>query len=345
MSVTSIAITQDNIVSGCNLLAAHSPLVFLIEATGSDFPDYLTVNIKDGSTTIDTFKAVAYQWVAGGQIYIFNADRILRAFMPSIDDQSQADDTISRCTYTGRKLTIEATHELLSDSVEIIPYVAARQRGQTEALTEIYENNTEKTFCFKDRYFYLHYYQQLDASIVLAIDTLTDAIDDAGLYRAKVKKTSLGITTVMAGENESEDKTITIECLPNCSAGLYVKFLDSNNGHYKHWLFNNHYGLEGSTEDIGNIYASATNLLSPYRKDIGKRLGKRYLLTADNLTSEMLEYLSPIGVTPRLYVEINSQWVLCRIAQGNVPNRWRKGNAGSYSLIIEIPDQYTVTML
>jgi hypothetical protein len=345
MSVTSIAITQDNVVSGCNLLAAHSPLIFLIEATGSDFPDYLTVNIKEGTITLDTFKAVAYQWVAGGQIYIFNAERILRAFMPSFDDQSQADDTIARCKYSDRALTIEVTHEALTDSVDIIPYVAARQRGEVEALAGIYDNDAEKVYCFKDRYFYLHYYQQAAASIILAFDSLTDAIEDAGLYRAKIKKTSLGITTVEAGEETAEDKTITVECLPNCSTGLYVKFLDSTNGYYKHWLFNSHYGLESTTEDIGNIYASGTNLLSPYRKDIGKRFGKRYLITADNLSSEMLEYLNPIGTTPRLYVEINGQWVLCRIAQGNVPNRWRKGNAGSYSLIIEISDQYTVTML
>jgi hypothetical protein len=345
MSVTSVEITQDNIVSSCNLLATHQPLVFIIEALGTDLPDYLTINVKSAAITLGIFKAVSFEAISGGRNYIFNADSILRCYMPHFDDTEQTNDTIELTTYPMRSFMIEVTHEALSDEVAIVGYLASRQRGKTEALTEIYGNDNEKVFCFKDRYTNFHYYKQADTALTLAFGTLTASVTKAGLYRAKRKITTIGASTMAVGTSGSEDKTITIECLPDCSTGLYLKFLDSNNGYYKHWLFNRHYGLEGASEDIGEVLNPAINLTMPSRKAIGKRSTKQYILTADNITSEMLTYLNPIGTSPRVYVYIASSWVLCKVEDAAIPFRFRKGNAGDYSIVISLPEQYNVTML
>lgn len=161
-----------------------------------------------------------------------------------------------------------------------------------------------------------------------------------GINRAAVTFSNVGSNVVNFG-----DKVINVETLPDCPEGLYVKFLDSNNGYYKHWLFNRYYTIEGNAESIGSVINYATQLNQPSMLPIGKRDIVRYILTADGLDEDMMNYLVPVNKSPRVYLQINDVWVLCEVEDGAIPYRKSKKHGGSLTISVRLPGQYNVTML
>ncbi|HPV56713.1 MAG TPA: hypothetical protein PKW61_06265, partial [Tenuifilaceae bacterium] len=84
MAVTSLAITQDNIDNGIDLLATDSPLKFICQLTDTavtppySFPDHVEVEVTDLSTAVVYTGYRSYQFYKKGNIckYIFQADKI-----------------------------------------------------------------------------------------------------------------------------------------------------------------------------------------------------------------------------------------------------------------------------
>lgn len=258
MSVTSITITQGLINGTGNVLAVHSPLYFLAEAEepSGDFPDTLTVNVKSGATTLATYNAYPYSEAGTKRKYIFRGDKVLRRFMLPLNDFEQVDDTVISPGYISRDFTIEATHESLTDSVDIVAYCAARQHGQTEAMTEIYNNDNEKAYSFSGRSFYVHRYGEgeptewSDTPLTFKVKT-----DNAGtsndnqftiptanvfgvIYNYKVERCDAVGTVLETLENQSGSITLTWD-----SAGTYlVKIYPKSDGSgFPRLYFNDRY--------------------------------------------------------------------------------------------------------
>ncbi|HNV51333.1 MAG TPA: FISUMP domain-containing protein [Tenuifilaceae bacterium] len=164
MAVTSLAITQDNIYNGVDLLATDSPLKFICQLTDTavtppySFPDHVEVEVTDLSTAVVYTGYRSYQFYKKGNIckYIFQADKIIRMIMGSFDDPET--DSIQSVNNLVRQFRVKFIHSALNDSVDFFAYRAARQVGQREAMTEIATNGNEIAFGFKDRELYLHYY-------------------------------------------------------------------------------------------------------------------------------------------------------------------------------------------
>ena len=164
MAVTSLAITQDNIYNGVDLLATDSPLKFICQLTDTaptppySFPDYVAVEVTDLLTAVVYTGYRSYQFYKEGNIckYIFQADKIIRMIMGSFDDPET--DTIQGVNNLVRQFRVKFIHSTLNDSVDFFAYRAARQVGQREAMNEIATNENEIAFGFKDRELYLHYY-------------------------------------------------------------------------------------------------------------------------------------------------------------------------------------------
>jgi len=161
MAVTAVTITQDNTIGNNNYLAVHSPLVFLATAavTGTA-PDYLTVNIKEGATTLSTYRVI----LGGGDYqYLFRAERALRQQMlfPLDDPDREIRVVYSTLLYNHyRVLTLEFldVDSTESDSVSLYLFNASRQsRDLFSNLQELYNNTLEEIYVHQDLPYSVHY--------------------------------------------------------------------------------------------------------------------------------------------------------------------------------------------
>ena len=223
MAITSVTIQQDNIVDGCNLLAVHSPLRFTAIVQDSDspysFPDYLDVEITNmfSSTTYTGYKALQYEIIDDKSNYIFHSEKILRSLMADFDDTDRDGDTIEYPPFMVRKFRITFKYLGLSDYVDIYAYLASRQNGETEAMTEMFNNDDETVISFANREFYLHFFS---AGITDAIVFDGSAVDESNIVRKRKTVASIGTSTAVVMVDGDTAKTITINTLPDCQNGL-----------------------------------------------------------------------------------------------------------------------------
>lgn len=341
MSITTITITQDNIIGTNNKLSVHSPLIFLAEAeTSSTFPDTIDVEVRLDSVLVGTFNATPYKNEGSKRIYMFEASNVLKSFMQPFDDINQAVEDVDLIPYASSLFNIKFIEGAVSDDVDIVAICSANQRGDTETAKQFQEYTI---YAFYLKLFYMHIYNDNVTSTTLEFGTTGSLTTSTpGVYRHYLDKTADEVVETKIGGVKNYN--INVKVLPSCDGGLYVKFLDNATGFYKHWLFNKYYSIDGNSEKIGRVDVLATTLSETKKKDVGSRFTKRYQITADNLTQEHLDYISCIKTTPRLYVEIDGEWVLCSISDSTFPVRWRKANSGSLSLTIELPEQYTIRM-
>lgn len=141
-------------------------------------------------------------------------------------------------------------------------------------------------------------------------------------------------------------KSFVINVLPNCTSGLFVKFLDSATGYYKHWLFSRYYSTVKDTENIGEVMQLQTSLSVSPTISLGMKSNKKFIAVTDGITQEMLDYLSPIFTSPRIAV-YNSSGVAIPVTidAGGKQVRWGKNTSGSVSITFDLGEQNNVTML
>jgi hypothetical protein len=102
---------------------------------------------------------------------------------------------------------------------------------------------------------------------------------------------------------------------------------------------------EEETISIGKVIAVATSLADALYTNLGKRVQPRVSATAENITQEMLDYLAPISTSPRVYIQVGTEWVEVNVTDMTIPTRWRKGNSGSIIVSFELDKKNTITML
>ena len=174
MAISSIDTVQDNIVGDCNLLAVHSPLSFIVDATYSgDLPEVFVdiMNITD--EVLATFRCVFLQDISATiRRFIFIADNILKAYMDEYSDFIQSADTIERVTGNifDFKLHFRNEGDTVIEDVNIIAFHAVRQFGQTAALTNIYDNDYDFYITGKNKPVYIYFYNTYEMVTVEITD-------------------------------------------------------------------------------------------------------------------------------------------------------------------------------
>ncbi len=164
MAITSITITQDNIVSGSDLLPVHSPLVFLVDSefTGA-VPDYISVDLFDeNGTLLNTYAAYPYSdlTLTKRQFY-FISDEILRSKMQSFDDFVQAGASlvyVNRITKVFTLTFYDPSTPTTNDSVTFTAIHASGQFGSNPNMTNIYNNTAENYIAIKNKPVYVYFY-------------------------------------------------------------------------------------------------------------------------------------------------------------------------------------------
>ena len=346
MAITSVTIVQDNIVGGCDLLAVHSPLKFLAEITDGDspysFPEYLDVEVTDllTATTYTGYKAWQYTKVSDKARYIFNSEKILRAIMGDFSDVDG--DTVDYTNFLVRQFRVKFKYLALNDYVDFNAYACSRQVGQTECVTEIADSQDENIIAFKDREFYLHFYSSGITGAIVFDDSVVDA---SNFVRKRKTIETVGISTAVVTVDGDIVKTFNIQTLPDDPCGLYVKFLDSNTGYYKHWLFSRYFEIQGEHEAYGTVENFSLNLLQEAELEIGKKFKRKFLISAD-LTQAEMDYIKGLLSSPRIYyLNENDKWISVKLDNSTNTLRYPKNNTGVQMFTLVEASQNTVTML
>lgn len=174
MAITDIEITQDNTVDDCDLLACHSPLIFLIDVTYSgEAPDSVYCRVYWGSDLLSTFKCIYYSDISATERrFMFIADGILRGYMDDFEDIVQSDDTVIVVSNIVRRFRLIFTGEF-SGSPNPDVYIrvahASRQISEDPCMTDIFDNDTDFYIAGANMPVYIYFYND-DYSNALKIN-------------------------------------------------------------------------------------------------------------------------------------------------------------------------------
>jgi len=168
--ITSISVYQSN-VDDCNLLAVHSPIVFLIDVVyTATAPNYIFAKVYDGLTLKGTFKTIPYSDVTPNtRRFMFIADSILRGYMDDYEDFEQTSETLVHVEEITKPFEIVFTdpeENAPEYAINIVACRAVRQFGEDIAMCSIYNNETEIVKGIKGYPCYVYFYNSSEGGIV-----------------------------------------------------------------------------------------------------------------------------------------------------------------------------------
>jgi len=192
--ITDLTVTQDNIVDDCNLLAVHSPLLFICAVTYDVSMSPVYVNIyNDVNVLIGSYQSLVYEDdnVGNAKVY-FYADSILRAYMGGFDDVLQFENELVQQQNMTKQFTIEFADiqqpyvgDYTSDSCTIVAYAGVVQFGENPALIDIFNNAAQFYVGAERQPTYVYFYNNLDGA-GLAIEGVNPVIFYARDYDAAI---------------------------------------------------------------------------------------------------------------------------------------------------------------
>lgn len=167
MPVTDITVSQDNIVAGVNIMAVHSPLVFLIDVTYTGTVPVLKCDITiDGITPVNedaTFKCIFLADLTPTvRRFMFRADSLLRGYMEDFDDFVQTAESVAVVLKTQQAfiLVFYDEEETEEATVDLVAFAATRQFSETPAISPIYNNEDTLYIAGADMPIYVYFYNK-----------------------------------------------------------------------------------------------------------------------------------------------------------------------------------------
>jgi len=182
MAITSITISQDNIVNGSNLMPIQSPLTFIADVVYTGLtPDAVDVEILDTSDVVlETYAAIPYKDLSTtSRQFVFKAEGALKALIDDFEDFAQLNDTlefVDNITTQFKIKFIDPDLSTTNDEVLIDAAQAFRQFGEYPNLEDQFNNDSDTFFAPQDSFVYVYFYND-DESNLVAIDgpVLTEA--------------------------------------------------------------------------------------------------------------------------------------------------------------------------
>ena len=178
-------------------------------------------------------------------------------------------------------------------------------------------------------------------------------MSNIGFYRYKVNNFSKGDNSVSFYVNGNLVVTHSIITKENCTGTQLVKYIDKN-GQYRFYPFNKYYEKIDNPEELGRTNEFITSIFDAQTdsKSVGYRNKRNISLVAESVTSDELDILADLWTSPRVYLYIGDgssdnleDWVECKIANADNLVRRRKGDFGRIAIELELPTNYTITML
>lgn len=176
MAVTSLNITQDNIIEGSKVMPVHSPLVFIVNAIYTDDPpsNILVDVIKDGNT-LATYNAIYLDDIAiGERRFVFKANRVIIGEMLDFDDVYQVNNSVINLENIIEPFRLEFRD---LDGLATIQGVdcdfihGAAQFGEQPNLVDISNNEDEVIYCPAGFYCYTYFYHNNEDDIITITTT------------------------------------------------------------------------------------------------------------------------------------------------------------------------------
>jgi len=184
MAITSISITQDNIVEDSNLIPIHSPVMFIADVLYTGLvPDTINVQIlNESDTLLQTYKCIPYRdLLTGIRQFIFIASEPIRSLMEDFADFAQLVETlvaVPDITKIFKLKFVDPDNSAIFD-VETFTFAhAIKQFGENPNLNEQYNNEDDHYFAAKNTPVYLYFYNNDSANVVNVNSDLLTLIPD-----------------------------------------------------------------------------------------------------------------------------------------------------------------------
>lgn len=149
MSIINLTISKDNIIGDCNVLSVFNPLTFYCDAEFTGIaPENLYWNLKNGDGDIlYTGRCIPLEYITISELrFLIDIVPFCKKSFLDLADSYQPTESFLPVANTQAKFTLEffdSENLYTLVSVDFIGLMSTRQRGQTEANTEIYNNDTE----------------------------------------------------------------------------------------------------------------------------------------------------------------------------------------------------------
>ena len=164
MAITDISISQDNIVSGSNLIPIHSPVIFIVDVTYTGLvPEQLNVELYDkDSVLLSTYKCIPYaDPLSTIRQFMFIADEPIRSLMNGFEDVAQLNETFVAIPDITKLITlkfVDPDNALIFDNL-IIDFVhGAEQFGNNPNLVDQFNNEDDNYFAPENSFVYVYFY-------------------------------------------------------------------------------------------------------------------------------------------------------------------------------------------
>jgi hypothetical protein len=346
MAATHITVTQDNKVGNSDLLAIHSPVIFLVNVVyNGNAPEIVNAFM------LENYKCILYADISGTERqFAFIANEPALSNMPDFSDFAQLDDTLVHADYATRPLQIVFFEPITAIWTSIYPVFchATKQFGSVPNLTDVYNNVTDYYYAEKDKDVYVYFYSK-DIGSVLRVGSSVVDPSELGYYRYKTKADSA--KTIDFYDDGVLIASKTIIPIDSCEGGKTLKYLDSS-GQYRFFPFNSFYQTYDNPSLIGTTNKFITSILTAQSTQsvIGYKNERKMDLTVD-VDELQLAKLSDIYTSPKVYLYIGTtedtakDWLEVTVQPSQAIVRRRKGSYGRIDLTVTLPEYFTIKMI
>jgi len=151
--------------------------------------------------------------------------------------------------------------------------------------------------------------------------------------------------------NNVEVGSKDVQVLDTCPGDLILKYLDKN-GQYRFYPFSKFYETTDNPQKIGSVNKFLVSLLSDQseKRNVGYKNTRQIGATAE-VNNDQLEKLKDIYTSPRVYLYVGSgndaktDWLEVEITAAPAIVKRRKANSGYIAININLPENYSITML
>lgn len=312
------------------IVAVHNTLNFEFKEPEATAPEYMDVRLFVNDVPVGDYKAHPYQRENGDITYLFNADEIIRQYMPSIDDYVSLLNSAAQAVNMQAQVKLQKKKPADTQFVDVDIFLAinaARQIGlEGENLTDLVTNQENPFVFVEGQPGYIYVY-------------------DNQFYREKKLLTESANITV-------NGVTKFVEVLPYCEGDIVLKYLDKN-GMYRFYKFSRFYARNVRGELIGSVENVFTSLSSGqgFKKNIGYNAQEELTVKANAVPASHMESLQDIYTSARVYMHIGDHgddalkdWVLVDV-EGDGLIKHKKRQFNDIELTILPPANNEITML